>query len=183
MKRNIYILAILFALFIILFVSNMQKGEQGRVSKLAFKTGEANSGSLEDAGEVLKIKRELLNPKREKFRMGRKRIFEPLKFFVKKSPPPPVKLLPPPPEPPVEVETVMEKAMAAFTFLGFMESEKMRTTFLSREGETFIVKKGDSILPEYVVKEITDRNMIISSFDGSEVLDINLVENQPLKKK
>ena len=182
MKRNIYIFVILLAIFAILFVRNMQKGEQRRVPDLTFKTAEAKKFTGEDFGETLSIKRELLNPKREKFRMGRKRIFEPLKFYVKKPPPPPpVKL--PPPEPPVEVETVMEKAMATFTFLGFMESEKVKTTFLSREGEIFIVKKGDSILQEYVVKEITDRNMIISSSDGSEALDINLVENQPLKKR
>ncbi|MBE9503473.1 MAG: hypothetical protein IME96_04800 [Proteobacteria bacterium] len=183
MKRNIYIFALLFAIFAILFVRNVQKGEQGRVSELTFKTAEAKNVTGEDSGEVLRIKRELLNPKREKFRIGGKWLFEPLQFFVKKPPAPPVKLPPAPPEPPVEVETPMEKAMATFTFLGFMESEKVKTTFLSREGEIFIVKKGDSILQEYVVKEITDRNMIISSFDGSETLDIDLVENQPLKKK
>ena len=79
--------------------------------------------------------------------------------------------------------TPMEKAVAAFTFIGFMEAEKIKTIFLARGDEIYIVKEGDTILGQYLVKRIRDDKITITSSDGSEVLEISLVEHEPLRKK
>lgn len=183
MNRKKYFLALFLAIFSVLFIRNMQTGEPRRIDELIFKTRDLRSVAAAQNGEAIKIKRELLNPQREKFRMGSSRIFEPLRFAV--PGPRPVEPTPAPPaqERPAVVETVMQKAVATFTFLGFIESERVKTIFLSRENEIFIVKKGDSILNEYMIKEITDAKIVIATADGSEVLEITLVENRPLKNQ
>ena len=84
-----------------------------------------------------------------------------------------------------------EKKLATYTFLGFLEKEKDKTIFLSRkpDSEILIVRKGDvlikknaSISQDYVIKNITDDKITITSSDGSDVFNISLVENEPLKK-
>lgn len=84
-----------------------------------------------------------------------------------------------------------EKMLATYLFLGFLEQEKDKTIFLSRktDKEILIVKKGDilikknsSISQDYVIKNITNENITIASTDGSDILQISLIENEPLKK-
>lgn len=84
-----------------------------------------------------------------------------------------------------------EKKLADFIFLGFLAQEKEKTIFLSRvrDNEIFVVKKGDVIIKKsatitqnYVVKGITDDKIIISSADGTDIMEINLTENEPLRK-
>ena len=84
-----------------------------------------------------------------------------------------------------------ERRLADFIFLGFLAQEKAKTIFLSRvrDNEIFVVKKGDVIIKKsatitqnYVVKAITDDKIIISSADGKDVMEINLTENEPLRK-
>ncbi len=84
-----------------------------------------------------------------------------------------------------------EKKLADFIFLGFLAQEKAKTIFLSRvrDNEIFVVKKGNVIIKKsatitqnYVVKGITDDKIIISSADGTDVMEINLTENEPLRK-
>jgi len=185
MGKKKVILALLLVSFIILFVKNLTKEEPKRIKELTYRTGVPVASAGELNPELPRLKKEFLPPKREKFRMGGRGIFEPLKFVRRKPPAPP----PPPPapepihEPEPPKETPMEKAVANFTFIGFLESERVKTIFLSRDEEIFIVKEGDKILKEYLVKKITDSNIVISSQNGSEVLDISLVENQPLRKK
>ncbi len=83
----------------------------------------------------------------------------------------------------------IDRELPKFTFLGFLESEKTKTIFLSRKDQILIVKKGDTILKkggnienDYIIKSITEEVMIITSADGSEILEIRLVENQPLRR-
>lgn len=185
-RRNIS-LFILFALFFVLIINNiMRRPEVRRVSELAYKTGAVKVAGEEIEAGLPGIKSGLLSPEREKFRMGKRGIFEPLKFVKKKKPPKPAPKPEPEPEPKPEPEpepTPMEKAVASFTFLGFMEAEKVKTIFLTREGEIYIVKEGDTILDNYLAKRITDNKIVISSYDGSEVLEISLVEHEPLMKR
>jgi len=84
-----------------------------------------------------------------------------------------------------------ERKLADFIFLGFLAQEKEKTIFLSRvrDNEIFVVKKGDVIIKKsatitqnYVVKGITDDKIIISSADGTDIMEINLTENEPLRK-
>lgn len=84
-----------------------------------------------------------------------------------------------------------EKKLADFIFLGFLAQEKEKTIFLSRvrDNEIFVVKKGDLIIKKsatitqnYFVKGIADDKIIISSADGTDIMEINLTENEPLRK-
>ncbi|MDT8316411.1 MAG: hypothetical protein RQ824_00280 [bacterium] len=84
-----------------------------------------------------------------------------------------------------------ERKLADFIFLGFLAQEKEKTIFLSRirDNEIFVVKKGDVIIKKgatitqnYVVKGIADDKIIISSADGTDIMEINLTENEPLRK-
>ena len=84
-----------------------------------------------------------------------------------------------------------ERQLADFIFLGFLAQEKEKTIFLSRvrDNEIFVVKKGDVIIKKsatitqnYVVKGISDDKIIISSADGTDIMEINLTENEPLRK-
>ena len=84
-----------------------------------------------------------------------------------------------------------ERKLADFIFLGFLAQEKAKTIFLSRvrDNEIFVVKKGDVIIKKsatitqnYVVKAITDDKIVISSADGMDIMEINLTENEPLRK-
>ena len=85
--------------------------------------------------------------------------------------------------PPVHVKTpeeiAAEAALAAaeaaradllkFQFLGYL-TEKDSTLFLSKEGELFIVKRGDKILKSYKVKEGTKNHVVLlDTITGVEV--------------
>jgi hypothetical protein len=56
-----------------------------------------------------------------------------------------------------------------FQFLGYL-TEKDNTLFLSKEGELFIVKKGDTIIKSYKVKEVSKNYVVlIDTKTGVEV--------------
>ena len=184
MKRNHILLTVLLLLLTLLIVNNMRKGEVRRLSELTYKTG--RSKGRHGGGPALPVlNKELITIKREKFRMGKKGIFDPLRYPEKKPPPPPPPAPPepPPPAPVVEEKTPMEKAVARFTFLGFLESGRKKTIFLSGESDVFVVKEGGEFGFKYVAKKITDNVMIVTTKDGSETLEISLVENAPLTKR
>jgi len=70
-----------------------------------------------------------------------------------------VKVSLPPSPPPIEPKTPEEIAadasradMSKFRFLGYL-TDKESTLFLSKDGELFIVKTGDRVLKNYIVKE------------------------------
>lgn len=74
-----------------------------------------------------------------------------------KEPPKPAELPPPPPPPPEKTpeEIAAEVARAdllKFRFLGYL-TEKDSSLFLSKDGELYIVKSGDTVLKNYKVKE------------------------------
>ena len=101
-------------------------------------------------------------------------------------PPPPVaKVVPPPvvsapPPPPVEVP--VQKALAHFDFLGYLESDGEKTVFLSRDKELFLVHQGDRFgdHKEFLVTELTPERMVIRVADDSRPIVVTLVENQAL---
>jgi hypothetical protein len=77
----------------------------------------------------------------------------------KPKPQPAPVIAPPPPPPAVPVKTPEQIAaenaradLSRFRFLGYLTS-KDNTFFLSKDGETFIVKTGDKLLASYQVKE------------------------------
>jgi hypothetical protein len=75
----------------------------------------------------------------------------------KRQPAPVAPVAPPPPTAPEKTpeELAAEAARAdlsKFRFLGYL-TDRDRSLFLSKEGETFIVKSGDRVLKNYTIKD------------------------------
>jgi hypothetical protein len=100
-------------------------------------------------------------------------------------PPPPPPLPPPPPPPPPTPLQMMQGEVTRFVYLGFLQKEKRRTLFLSRDNQIYLVKKGDKLLGKFEVTALTDTSFTVKApQDGSELV-VPLVENKqlaPLKK-
>ena len=183
MKKESKMLVALLALLLVLFLNNLRKAEIKRVDELTYKTAQRQVSAPAVESGLPEIETDLLTPERESFRMGKKNIFEPLSFVKKRRPrkaappKPAAKKIPPP------MHEVVLKAIAKYTFLGFMEKGDVKTIFLTKEDEIFIVKKGDTLSGDYVVQNITDDLIEISSADGADTMTISLVENAPLTER
>ncbi len=131
--------------------------ERGAVATSRVRPGLLSQAAWADPVNVLLKRRE------EKFPGTARDIFR----MVNPSLPHPVhsaaSLPPPPPPPPTPEEIAAQAAQAAaqasradlskFRFLGYLAEEGKGTLFLSKDGELFIVKSGDKVLKNYVVKE------------------------------
>lgn len=74
----------------------------------------------------------------------------------------------------------MQAEVGRFIYLGFLQKEKRKTIFLSRDNQIYLVKKGDKLLDKFEVTALTDKSFTIKSpQDGSE-LAVPLVENKTL---
>jgi len=81
-----------------------------------------------------------------------------------------------PPPPPIVVKTPEEIAadasradLSRFSFLGYL-TDKESTLFLSKDGELFIVKRGDRVLKNYQVKEASkDFVILLDTATGVEM--------------
>lgn len=259
MNKEKIILALLLTVFSIMLVNNLMTRDSSKIKELTYKTGERKINRTVSSVEFPTLRKDLFPVKREPFRIGKKNIFEPLRYVSRRKAPvvtrPTVKSpLSVSPNPlyvyvgsseslevinaegdlsvtmnppgmavaqgassPLKISCLAagvitaiindgdrsinvpltcdlrpeEKKLATYTFLGFLEKEKDKTIFLSRkpDDEILIVRKGDvlikkntSILQDYVIKNITEDIITIISSDGSDIFNINLVENEPLKK-
>jgi hypothetical protein len=135
-----------------------------------------------------RVRLDLLTRDREKFAGYQRDIFNYPR--VAPPPPPPQVLKPPvtPPPPPIEstepapVSPEVERELARFTFLGFLEKEKVKTVFLSSEGEIFLVKKGETFGEEneFHVTNLTPEMLVIRRREDPRAITIPLVEQAPL---
>lgn len=111
--------------------------------------------------------------KTNKFRKPKRDLFRPLYAAppVSKARPKPTPVVvapPPPPKPkptpkPVVTPVVRTKPIQPLTVLGFLEKNHVKTVFLaSRQGEIFLVKKGDRFADGLLVRELTDTEIQIS---------------------
>jgi len=75
-------------------------------------------------------------------------------------------------------------ALARFTFLGFLVKESERTVFLAsqKEKELFVVKKNDKFGDnnQFEVVDVTEEKMTISQTGARGLIEIRLVEDEPL---
>jgi len=103
-------------------------------------------------------------------------------------PPPPAKVVTapvvtaPPPPPPPQPTPVVQRELARFNFLGYLEKDREKTVFLSRDKELYLVKKGMRFgdQQEFVVSELTATKLVIQVAGDGRKIEIELVENQPL---
>lgn len=118
--------------------------------------------------------------KRDIFRFGRRAPVRHPEAEVAVSP------VAPPPETstitmPVPVE-VVQQALGRFTFLGFLEKERVKTVFLSSSGTLFLVKKGETfgVEQEFAVVDI-EKNLLQVRHAGRDgLIEIPLIEKQKL---
>jgi hypothetical protein len=76
----------------------------------------------------------------------------------------------------------VERELAQFIFLGFLEKDRKKTIFLAKNKEIFLVKKGERIAGRYEAAAISNESLTIRVVDGgaTEII-IPLIENQSLK--
>ncbi|MEJ2699547.1 MAG: hypothetical protein P8Z70_07800 [Desulfuromonadales bacterium] len=127
-----------------------------------------------------RLRIDLLNRENQPFPGAKKDIFGPL--YVVKPPPPP----PPPPvvrAPPVApAPEIVQKQLAHFNFLGFLQEEGEKTVFLSSGNDIFVVKKGSRFgkNKEFQVAELTPEKLVIRQDDDPQPITVPLVEKGPL---
>ena len=148
-----------------------------------------SSQPAKKAVDPLKVKLELLEPVKEKYPGYKRDIFN---FYVPKPKPivkPVVKTVPkpvvkPPPVPKaVSVITPqVRKQLAKFTFLGFLIKDQVRTVFLSKRDELFLVRKADFFGEDnqFEVMSITAEKLTIKQSGANGLIEIELREKEPL---
>jgi hypothetical protein len=159
-KKALAVLAAVLALLIVYRVATSEKPKtaplvypRGSVARSPVREGLAAASS---GGDPLNV---LLARRQEKFPGVSRDIFRMENPAPKPKPQPAPVIAAPPPPPPVPVKTPEQIAaenaradLSKFRFLGYLTS-KDNTLFLSKDGETFIVKSGDRLLASYQVKE------------------------------
>lgn len=196
----LFILLIVFAVAAIWSYSAFPRPKT--VSSLTFKPGQqakpealsaGNKSTVTDDGTVLKISQ--LDSDTSLFKGYRRNIFKPVFFdelkimrqktVAAKIPPPKVPIGPVVPTVPVaqgDPVVVQPEAatLARFTFLGYLKKGAVRTIFLAKEKDIFLVKTGDKIAGRYEATEISDQALTLTVTDTGDEIVIPLVENRPL---
>jgi hypothetical protein len=159
-KKALAVLSAVFALLIVYRVATSEKPKtaplvytRGSVARSPVREGLASASPGADPLNVILARRQ------EKFPGVSRDIFRMENPAPKPKPKPEPVIAPPPPPPAAPVKTPEQIAaenaradLSKFRFLGYLTS-KDNTFFLSKDGETFIVKTGDKLLASYQVKE------------------------------
>lgn len=188
MNRKKVVLSILLSLLVLAIVySFWRMPRQKSVAVLKFSPGaRARAGSTlfsKNSGETA-VHLDLLKRPVGEFSGFRRNIFAPIFQEKREAPPlPRVKktkraVLPPPL--PVLQPPPVQRELAQFTFLGFLQKGNKKTIFLTSNNEIFLVKKGDTILGKYEIAGITDEVLTIRPRDNGGEIIIPLMENRPL---
>jgi len=107
------------------------------------------------------------NPQRDLFRpLYRPPVVVRVPVAPPKPPPvvkPPPAPKPPPPPPPVVRQPVREKPIPPLNVLGFLQKAEQMTVFLgTRQGDIYLVNKGDTFADDLLVRELDDSKIVIS---------------------
>jgi hypothetical protein len=160
-------LAALAAVLALLIVYRVATSEKPKTAPLVYPRGSVARSLVREGLTAVSPGADSLNVilarRQEKFPGVSRDIFRMENPAPKPKPAPVIAPPPPPPPPPPTPEQIAaEKARLAaeaaradlsrFRFLGYLTS-KDNTLFLSKDGETFIVRSGDKLLASYQVKE------------------------------
>ena len=187
-KKALAVLSAILALLIVYRVATSEKPKtaplvypRGSVARSPVREGLAAASPGADPLNVILARRQ------EKFPGVSRDIFRMENPAPKPKPQPAPVLIAPPPPPAVPVKTPEQIAaenaradLSRFRFLGYLTS-KDNTFFLSKDGETFIVKTGDKLLASYQVKEAgKDYVILLDTATRVEVrVDLSGGEPQP----
>jgi hypothetical protein len=203
MNRQRLILFILLIIFVVAVIwSYIAFPRPKTVSSLTYKPGQhakpealskENRSTVTDDGTVLKISQ--LDSEASIFKGYRRNIFKPVFFdemkimrqktVAVKVPPPKVPIVPVVPTGSSALgESVIVQPEAAtlarFTFLGYLKKGAVKTIFLAKEKDIFLVKTGDKIAGRYEATDISDQALTLTVTDTGDEIVIPLVENRPL---
>jgi hypothetical protein len=156
-------LIVLLAVLMLFIVYRAVTAEKPRTAPLAFPPGSVAPSAVRQGLAAMASGADPLNvflaKREEKFPGVARDIFRMENPAPKPAPKPAPLVVTPPPPPAAPERTAEEIAAEAsradlskFRFLGYL-TEKDNTLFLSKEGELFIVKTGDTLLKNYQVKD------------------------------
>ncbi|MEK7881335.1 MAG: hypothetical protein AAB210_05530 [Deltaproteobacteria bacterium] len=114
--------------------------------------GPSSEAPLETRTEGLKVRLDLLKNEKRGYGGIKKDIFSPLRRVTPVVKPVEVQPAPPPPPPPTALQVFIMTVRA----LGFVEKEKDKTVFLSKNDELFIAKSGDLVDGRFRILSITE---------------------------
>lgn len=190
-------LAAVFALALIWSYATMPRPKSVGALKYPPGGGTASPGTSAaprppvDAGASNLLRLDLLDRGGNEFHGYRRNIFKPvftdetklaeMRLTAAKhrpAPPPP----PPPAMPPQPAVTENPRVeLPKFTFLGFLQKEKRKIVFLSRDKQIILVRKGDIFGGRFEATSITDQSLVIKVTDSGEEIVIPLVEHASLR--
>ena len=193
MKRKHIILSVLLGLLLLCVVyayfatPSLEKAPPRKAKEQTVKGQVPKSTEVETSviGSI-----SLKHSEAEPFPGAKRDIFQ---FKIRKVKKPPAKVLPKPVEKPKVVEPpkpvsptpfeIVQKSLARFTFLGFLDRDGEKTVFLSTGGELFVVKSGQRFgsSQEFLITSIEDKLLTVKNKYDNRVLEIPLIENQTLK--
>lgn len=125
----------------------------------------------------------------ETYRGYRRNIFAPLYKSTALAPPPQPVIAKEEAPPVVAPEVILQpereetrRALARFTFLGFLQKNAEKTVFLSAADEIFVVKRGDRFGQgrEFFVTHISNEMLQVRQGDDPRTISVPLVEQAPL---
>jgi hypothetical protein len=182
-------LIVLFAVLLLLVVYRAVTAEKPKTAPLAFPPGSVAPTAVQRGLATMASGADPLNvffaKREEKFPGVSRDIFR----MENPAPRPIAKPVPvvvaPPPAPTVPERTAEEIAadlsraeLSKFQFLGYL-TEKDNTLFLSKEGELFVVKKGDTLLKSYKVKEASKDHVVLLDTVTHVEVRIDLAGSEP----
>jgi len=103
----------------------------------------------------LKVRLDLLKNKKRGYGGIKKDIFSPLRRVIPVVKPAEVQPAPPPPPPPTALQVFTMSVRA----LGFVEKEKDKTVFLSKNDDLFVVKSGDLVDGRFRILSISETSI------------------------
>ena len=68
-----------------------------------------------------------------------------------------------------------------YTYFGSLLKDDIITVFLSKGDDVYLIKKGDTVDDDYLVKMIESDRMTLLSINTGEKIEISLIENAPLR--
>lgn len=188
MKGKLRILLVLFVLLclaVVYAVWMSPRQEEISVRQIAVQPRqEAATGS---DGDLPKLQLELLDAEPQAYPGARRDIFQ-FKSLQRTAPvkkmAPPKKVLRSPvaKQPETAVSQQVTRELSRFTLLGFVETTAGKTVFLSSGGDTFIARTGQSFGrdQEFLVEKIHDNQLVVSRAGDDALIEVDLVENEPL---
>lgn len=170
-RSRLLLLLVVFLLLAVWYAWQQTPRQQHVSTKSAVRSGVTTASRPAALAPVSLVfndeSRTLFNkPKRDIFRP----LFRPpavSKKIVEKPQPVPVVVKPPPPPPqkiqPVIKPVVGPKPIQPLTVLGFLKKDDVKTAFLaSKQGELYLVKKGDRFADDLLVKELDEGELVVS---------------------